>query len=58
MSGSPKHPRKNKATFTRYWNEGHLLDNKIRRIRKNAGPHAEKHVETYKKAHPIKVTYG
>lgn len=37
MSGSVKHPRKNKPTFQRYWNEDHLSRNKARREAKR-GP--------------------
>lgn len=56
--GSVKRPRKNKPTFQRYWQEGHLLTNKLRRIRKNSGPKAEKYAAAYEKEHPVKVTYG
>lgn len=52
MSGSVKHPRKNKPTFARYWSEDHLLENKARRIAKNAGKQAEKAVEAWRKRYP------
>jgi hypothetical protein len=52
MSGSPKHPRKNKPTFVRYWSEDHLLANKARRIARNAGKHAEKAVAAWEKRYP------
>lgn len=52
MSGSVKHPRKNKPTFQRYWSEDHLLENKARRIAKNSGKNAEKFVAAWRKRYP------
>jgi len=53
VSGSVKHPRKNKPTFQRYWNEDHLLENRTKRIMKNDAKNAGKLCAEWKKRYEV-----